>query len=284
MYPLNFFNLFPAFPKNNKVFVAMSFSEEFEERWEILISKTISSIEIEGVKLEPYRVDIDTKGDSIQTEIIKEISDCKLFFADITTIGYLNDKPIRNGNVMYEVGIAHSVRLPEEVILFRSDEDIILFDITNIRVNYYNPKEIEESLTRLEIALTNALKEIDIQKHLAVERASSQLDFYSWFLLMYCLNYKSFTHPAHRTAGEFLSGSRQNASIIRLLEMGLLQTRFKKTVPENEELMNNKKAEEMVEYVLTPFGYAVAQKTVNKFRYTEAEIIKLGELFKSLGI
>ena len=60
------------------------------------------------------------------------ITSSRLFLADVTSIGKRDDVPIRNGNVMYEIGLAHAVRLPEEVLLFRSDSDRLLFDLANV--------------------------------------------------------------------------------------------------------------------------------------------------------
>ncbi|MEA3323966.1 MAG: hypothetical protein U9Q37_02350 [Euryarchaeota archaeon] len=89
--------------------------------------------------MEPVRVDVRCISDSIVTEIFQGIAHHLVVFADVTTIAYVDDKPIRNANVLYEVGLAHAIRLPEEVILFRSDEDQLIFDITNVRVNSYDP-------------------------------------------------------------------------------------------------------------------------------------------------
>jgi len=54
-------------------------------------------------------------------------------------LAHCGDRAFRNENVLYEVGIAHSSRLPEEVIFFRSDNDKLLVDLANIRINSYDP-------------------------------------------------------------------------------------------------------------------------------------------------
>ncbi len=73
--------------------------------------------------------------DSILTEILDGIGRCRAFLADISLIGEIENTPIRNANVLYEVGLAHAVRLPQEVLLFRSDDRPLMFDMANIRVN-----------------------------------------------------------------------------------------------------------------------------------------------------
>ena len=68
-------------------------------------------------------------------------------------MGTVNGHPMRNDNVLYEVGLAHAARLPAEVVLFRSDRDQLMVDVVNIRVNSYDPDRdpgaAREALTRL---------------------------------------------------------------------------------------------------------------------------------------
>src|SRR5690242_13094536 len=107
MYPAQFFNLFPPFPKTNTCFVAMSFADEMKARWENVLEPGIRD-----AGLAPYRVDIKKISDSILTDILRNIGDGKVVLADVSTV-----KGVRNANVLYEVGLAHATRLPEEVIL-----------------------------------------------------------------------------------------------------------------------------------------------------------------------
>src|SRR5262245_50584462 len=114
MYPYQYFSLFPSFPRENKVFVAMSFRSLFNKRWESVISPAIKKVQRNNIPLEPHRVDSRRVSDSILTEILTGISSALVIFADISSLGTIEDKPIRNGNVMYEIGLAHATRLPEE--------------------------------------------------------------------------------------------------------------------------------------------------------------------------
>src|ERR1700722_12309898 len=103
MYPNTFFSMFPPFPRNNKIFVAMSFDPQFDARWRGVIEPAVVN-----AGFDPHRVDNRTVSDSILTEILDGISNASLILADISTIGELNGKPIRNANVLYEVGLAHA--------------------------------------------------------------------------------------------------------------------------------------------------------------------------------
>lgn len=184
MYPATFFGLFPAFPRNLRVFVAMSFDRAYEARWLNVISRAVNLIEINGQPLEPHRVDFRSAGDSILTEILDGIAQCRTFVADITSIGDIGGRPVRNANVMYEVGLAHAMRQPEEVLLFRSDEHPLMFDISNVRVHRYDPDGSPDSATELvRDKIAQSLREIDLRKNLAVRRIATALDYRSWMTL-----------------------------------------------------------------------------------------------------
>lgn len=266
MYPLNFFSLFPPFPRENKVFVAMDFDSRFDKHWTYVIAPGVCSVKVNGAALEPYRVDVRRVSDSILTEILTGISNCCLFFADITTIGRLDGRPIRNGNVMYEVGIAHAVRLAEEVILFRSDNDHLLFDLANIRVNEYEPDHrADEARQRVSDALMIALKEVDLQRHLAVQRAVASLDLTSWRVLLESQSrHGVISHPVVRTMGEALSETATIAAISRLLELEILSTRYAQITPESLPKMKDLPIEELLKYEVTPFGEAVIAEVKKK--------------------
>lgn len=277
MYPQNFFSLFPPFPRNNKVFVAMSFSEEFDSRWENLIAPTIREVQMNGVSLNPYRVDVSRINDSILTDILEGIRSSLLILADITAIGNISGKPVRNGNVMYEIGIAQAIRLPEEVILFRSDKDEILFDLANIRVNFYDPdRDPIKASTILGKSLIEALSEIDQKKSLAVKHATESLDFNSWQLLVQAgaSPTKTVVQPVIRTMGDVMSKTRVLMAIYRLLELGLLTTQFIEiTKAVLESFDPHAPAEDILKYRITPFGEAVIEQIAEKMGLTKVKDI-----------
>src|SRR5262249_18438352 len=151
MYPHTFFNLFPPFPSDGCVFVIMSFHPRFHSRWEKVI---ISSIR--AVSLEPRRGDSGRISDSILTEVLENIGRSRLILADISEMGRLKVEEmdnhtygVHNSNVMYEVGIAHAVRQPQEVLLFRSDHGELPFDVSPIKVNFYDPDGEPEQARRV---------------------------------------------------------------------------------------------------------------------------------------
>ena len=76
-------------------------------------------------------MDLSKTGDSILTDIVDGIAHSQLVPADVSTIGKdsVTGTPYRNGNVMYEVGIALACRHPSEVLLVRDDEDTFPFTV-----------------------------------------------------------------------------------------------------------------------------------------------------------
>ena len=102
MHPKFIFDLFPPYPRKPQAFVAMSFADHFNERYKNVIRPALSEVSYRGEKLTPYRVNEGKRGAVITTEIIQEIADSAVIIGDITTIGWLDGKPIRNANVFYE--------------------------------------------------------------------------------------------------------------------------------------------------------------------------------------
>ena len=255
MFPSNYFNLFPPFPRENKVFVAMSFHPMFDERWKNVIDPAIRRVERNNVPLEPHRVDIRQVSDSILTEMLTGISRSLVIFADVTSLGTFDNNPVRNSNVMYEVGLAHAIRLPEEVILFRSDNEELLFDIANVRVNSYNPDGDPDSARRkVGTTIVEAIKEIDLKKNLLVKAAAESLDYTCWDILLSAAAKGGIYPPQMKTMGQALANARHISAISRLLELGALRTNYLRITPELLADPNDQPGEKMLKYELTQFG------------------------------
>lgn len=118
----------------DQVFVAMSFQKTFKKRFEKVIKPAIESEPFSGIELQAYRVDNSKTGDSILTDIVHGIAHSRLVLADVSVVdtGLDTKKPVRNGNVMYEVGVALACRNPSDVLLIRDDKERFLFDVSTI--------------------------------------------------------------------------------------------------------------------------------------------------------
>jgi hypothetical protein len=168
MYPKIYIDLFRSFDRIPKVFVAMSFSPQFESRWKEIFEPAIVSY-----SLEPYRTKEILVSNSITIDILDGIGRAKLLLFDISDEE--SGKP--NSNVMYELGIAHAIRLPEEVIILRDDiSKSSTFDISHIRWNTFSPQKIEESITKVKELIENAEREIDLTKDKLVTKVITLLD------------------------------------------------------------------------------------------------------------
>lgn len=256
----------------------MSFDERFQPRWRDVIVPAVSNIEIDEVPLEAFRVDARRMSDSIVTEILQGISQHLIVLADVTTIGYVGDRPIRNANVLYEVGIAHAVRLPVEVVLFRSDSDELLFDIANIRVNSYEPDENPEAARKLvRDSIASALQEVDLQRHLAVGRAVESLDYPSWLILAQAQDAQGINHPPTRTMGQALGNADRIRAIARLLDLGAIKTEYRRVTTELLQTTADEPGEAMLRYRATAFGSAIFMEGVNRIGMLSPDVLKLLE-------
>jgi len=279
MYPAHFFGLYPPFPREDRVFVAMSFDHRFDQRWEEVIAPGIRNILRDNKPfLEPFRVDARKVSDSILTEILDGISRSRLVFADITTIGTSDKKPIRNANVMYEVGIAHAVRLAEEVLLFRSDDDALLFDTSNIRVNKYSPDDSPDDARRTVASATlEALREIDLRRHLTVQRVAESLNLTSLMVLAESQGDGGLKHPEMKTMGQVLGNSGRAAAIDRLLELGVIRAKYINVTPTILAKLGDSNDAELLKYESTEFGWAVFQAAVARLGLSSPGIQKVLE-------
>ena len=273
MYPAHVFSLFPPFPREEKVFVAMSFDQRFDARWHDVIAPAVRRIGVNDTRLEPVRVDTRNISDSILTEILSGVANSRLVFADITTIGFLEGKPIRNGNVMYEIGLAQAVRLPEEVVLFRSDNDPLLFDVSAIRVNSYSPDTAPgKAQAAVADILLGALRELDLRRHLAVRKAVEILDYPSLMMLHESKGQQGVRHPQMNTMRDALGNAARASAISRLLEMGALRTQYLRVTAKLLDDVGDSPDIDLLKYECTEFGEAVSRETAARLGLFSPEL------------
>lgn len=173
MYPKIYLDYFRDFEGTAEVFVAMPFSDEFQPRWKNIIVPAITE-----VNLEPCRVDVRKISDSILIDILDGIGRSKLVLVD-TSFQQQNDRPAGpNANVMYELGIAQAVRLPEEVIVIRDNKckDSSPFDIGHIRYNPYDVDDPDKAQSTIRELLIEAQKAVDKTRDIIVHRILRSLD------------------------------------------------------------------------------------------------------------
>lgn len=161
MHPNAFLSTFWRMEVKCQVFVAMSFAPQYQPRYDKVITPAIEAIHINNIPLKSYRVDISKSGDSILTDIMEGIAHSQMVLADVSTIGKdsVSSMPYRNGNVMYEVGLALACRQPQDVLLIRDDKDKFLFDVSTIPHMHIDFTNVEAARQKLQSELRDRLRE-----------------------------------------------------------------------------------------------------------------------------
>jgi len=179
MHPRVFLDGFWRNELVNEVFVAMSFDPRHDTRWEHIFKPAIEDQPVGNLSLKAVRVDIRKSGDSILTEINNGIAHSQLVVADISVTDRWEldgqERWCRNGNVMYEVGLALACRQPVEVLLVREDSERLLFDVSHIPVLQFNQERPAESVELIRRALEDRLRERNLLKDLRVTQILESL-------------------------------------------------------------------------------------------------------------
>jgi|GEM_PF-2410540 len=263
MYPKVFVDYFRQFDRKPEVFVAMPMSKDFEPRW-----RNIFKPAIRRCGLKPYRVDLRLVSDSILMDILEGIGRAQFVLVDVS--------PQKDGwpnpNVMYELGLAHAIRLPEEVIVVRDSNRSVSapFDVSHIRWNAFDPERVTAAQKTIWSLFKVAQHEIDLTKDILIQQTVRSLDpdmiaFINdvrdteWFDLAWFDEDRKGIY----TLGQRDSSEAELKTIARLLmERGILEggedTGFHGLVGYGVERL----------YVLTPLGRSLLDKlpTPPKFK------------------
>lgn len=163
MHPNTFIEQLWRGVEADEVFVAMCFATRYESRFREVFRPAIEAVRYRGRPLRASRVDENQTGDSIVTEIVRGICEARLVLADVSDLSTnpADAEPLRNGNVMYELGLAHAVKSPAKVLILRDDSKRMLFDVSSIPhfvVDFASIDTARERITRL---LTDRLREFE---------------------------------------------------------------------------------------------------------------------------
>ena len=256
MHPNTFLQTFWRLDLKPRVFVAMSFAPQYQARFDNVIAPAIRSIEVNGVVLAPCRVDLLKSGDSILTEINDGIAHSRLVLADVSTVGKdaVSGHAYRNGNVMYEVGIALACRQPHEVLLIRDDNERFLFDVSTIphkRIDFTNE---QQATSQLRQELLGRLREANHVNDARVQMAIAGLSGGEVNLLKYMASLTPTTAWGRENEGD-VAGL---VSIPRLLDKQLIRVvgQFEAGYPA---------------YQPTPLGYVVAKLVESGLRQLKVD-------------
>lgn len=218
MYPKHYFEMFRPNIVENLVFVGMSFAPGDEYRWQTIIEPGITS-----AGLQCYRVDARQVSDSVLVDILQGINNAKVLVFDIS----IDPGGIRSGNVMYELGLSHATRLPEEVIVLKSDEQPLLFDMANLRVHSYRTDNPEHASRRISGLVREATAGIDSTKALIIRKTVSMLDEVSLGMIRSQIGFEYFSLQRLDAAFETQTNELRSA-IRRMLDLGLISLEFRR--------------------------------------------------------
>lgn len=273
MHPHTYYSTLFDHEKRDEVFVIMGFGSRFFPRWRDVIEPCIR----EDLSLKPVRVDERASGDSIVTDILDGIAHARLVIADITSTGVTDGDsiwPQRGANVMWELGIAHTMRLPDEVVVVRSDNDPSLFDLTQFRAFPYDPTDPREARRVLSGIAKDRLRVVNQARSEHVARCLSSLDFACWRVLYEGASAGQVDPPVVRTMGDAVGLARRLDAVARLLTMGVLRTVFPRVTPDDVLTKSGEPAERMLHYEVTDFGRAVYEACVSRMGLNDPDLLR----------
>mgnify|MGYP001467991597 CR=1 FL=1 len=131
----------------DKVFIAMPFTDK---KYNLIYDSYIKSI-LKKMHYEPIRIDEKTNPGDVMEFVWKEINESAFVVADVSTA---------NPNVLYEIGIAHT--LGKEVIILTDCPDKVPFDIKKNRYLNYSIDN-EDSIQKMKEKLENAIRIISLK-------------------------------------------------------------------------------------------------------------------------
>ena len=250
MYPRQFLDTFWSPEIRNQAFVAMTFDIAFDSIYGEIVEPACSI----DCGLSPVRVDYRRGGDSIITEILDGIAHSRLVIAEISSLRK-GDPRSRNGNVMWEVGVAHAFRQPDEVILLRTDDDPLLFDIGPIRVHRYADTDPQQARKELSEIIQDRLASIEYQKSMLIDRALRALDPGALSALMNSISFDQLGQTF-----EIKPIMRNQMIWPKLFELGIVAFAFDVIDGKAVEKLTKGDASAWHQYRATSFGEAVLER------------------------
>ena len=154
---------------------------------------------------------------------------------------------------MWEVGVAQLMRLPDEVVLVRSDSDFSIFDLTQFRAFRYEPSDVVQSREFLKRLCEDRLRSVDQSRSDHVRRCADAIDPHAATFLLLKI-------PLNGDPVEIPTNMANALAVPRLFELGILRTNAYVVVPTKIE----GKATINAECQITELGKAVAEEIARR--------------------
>jgi hypothetical protein len=119
MHPSDFFE-HALTVKGGQCFVVMPFARKFDE----VYTAIKSALEVPELDFICHRADKVVRGGEVMTDVLHDLAEAELVIVDLTG---------KNANVFYELGIAHTVRCAESVLLITQSMKHVPFDVQHYR-------------------------------------------------------------------------------------------------------------------------------------------------------
>jgi len=252
MYPKHFFERFWESEQKNQIFVGTAFDTNLDARFSVidLVAKEL------GLD-KAFRVGLDKEANSINDKIFDAIANSKMLIFDISDDsrkGHINE------NVIYELGIAHAIREPSDIVIIKKKTDQkceLPFDIQGININFFDNDLKNEDLKKI---IKSAMENQEWHKSKRVRVAAESLDE-NGLMLMNSIGRRPIGFN-HFNSSSFDYNIK--TSVLRLVDLGIV--RFAWAV--------EKKGWVEWAYHWTPFGYEVMksmglkQMTLEEFEKT----------------
>ena len=150
MYAKDFFSANKLFFDPGLCFVLMPFAKDFDWAWKI-IKETVEGAPF---NLKCERADeIDSPG-YVMNDVLKKIGEARLIIVDVSG---------QNPNVYYELGIAHSFKNGNQVILISQSIDSVPFDLRPFRHFIYNTDPVTLKNMLVEVLSQTGIRQYDLK-------------------------------------------------------------------------------------------------------------------------
>jgi hypothetical protein len=130
--------------KGGHCFVVMPFASEFDT----VFTEIKDALQQEGIDLICERADEVVRGGQVMTDVLQGLAEAELVIVDLTR---------QNANVFYELGIAHTVRSAESVLLITQTVTDVPFDVQSFRCIVYDTQR-PDSISQLQDKLVRMVK------------------------------------------------------------------------------------------------------------------------------
>jgi hypothetical protein len=211
MYPKHFFERFWEGEQKNQLFLGTAFDNTIEQRFSI-IDQIAKELNFDKA----FRVGLDTEANSINDKIFDAIANSRMLLFDLS-----DDERTKviNPNVIYELGIANSIREPSDIVIIKkktAEEIKLPFDIQGLHINFFEDPITKDFLKKI---IQGALQNQEWHKSKRVRVTAESLDE-NGLLLMSKKGIFPKGHNHFNTSG---MDNNQKMSVLRLVDLGVLK-------------------------------------------------------------